>query len=645
MRTYSVHHMMLTSLLILWAIVASTASTSHPGTRKYSFYSLKEHHVSPKDWIRGERAPRQHQLSLHIGLAQENFKELEKKLEEISTPGHPRFRLHLTAQAVRALVQPSNKTIDAVKEWLEGYEVPVELLEFSPSRDWIITPKLPISLVEKLLHTSYHVYRKQNVTIVRTEDWSLPLHLHGLIDIVQPTTSFSQMRPLSILSQSRQVQSSTQPSLNDAAEDIADGVDILHKIDLSNPPVDMTPKTACNTSAVTPICLRTLYGTLNYTAQAAEKNSMALTNYWGEFNNRSDIKRYLHLYRPEAAEAANDFTIYDIGGAVNQQTPATASQLERGQGREGNLDAQVMLGVGSPTRLVTYSVGGEPPPYQPDVSLPDNTNEPFLTWLQYILAQTELPTVVSTSYADTEYTVPPSYAKWVCNSFAQLGARGVTVVFGSGDWGVGDPKQCHSPAGNPRFVARFPESCPYGTSVGATRNINPEIVAYNDRNGFVSGGGFSEYFARPAYQDHAVNSYISRLEGLHDGLYNSHGRAYPDVAAMGYRIVTVWNGTTKVVDGTSASAPIFAAVVALVNDALIAEGKPPLGFLNPWLYSGGFRAFTDVTLGSTRGCNTSGFPAMSGWDAASGFGTPWFPMFRSLASQNRFRQTYPWYID
>jgi tripeptidyl-peptidase-1 len=64
------------------------------------------------------------------------------------------------------------------------------------------------------------------------------------------------------------------------------------------------------------------------------------------------------------------------------------------------------------------------------------------------------------------------------------------------------------------------------------------------------------------------------------------------------------------------------AVIALVNDALIAEGKPTLGFLNPWLYGGGWKAFTDVTVGESTGCNTTGFPAAVGWDPVSGFGTP-----------------------
>lgn len=147
-------------------------------------------------------------------------------------------------------------------------------------------------------------------------------------------------------------------------------------------------------------------------------------------------------------------------------------------------------------------------------------------------------------------------------------------------------------------------------------------MAYNDRNGFVSGGGFHKYFARPAYQEQAVKPYLARLGRQYEGLYNPLGRSYPDVAAQGYRIATVRNQTHYHVDGTSGSAPQMAAVVPLVNDALLAEGRPPLGFLNPWLYKEGWRPFTDVTVGSTKGCNTDGWEAGPGWDAASSFGSP-----------------------
>lgn len=92
----------------------------------------------------------------------------------------------------------------------------------------------------------------------------------------------------------------------------------------------------------------------------------------------------------------------------------------------------------------------------------------------------------------------------------------------------------------------------------------------------------------------------------------------------------IWNGTRTRVGGTSASCPTTAGVFALVNDALITAHRPPMGFLNPWLYSRGYAAFTDVTNGSSFGCGTPGFPAQAGWDAATGVGTPDFGKILAL---------------
>lgn len=68
-----------------------------------------------------------------------------------------------------------------------------------------------------------------------------------------------------------------------------------------------------------------------------------------------------------------------------------------------------------------------------------------------------------------------------------------------------------------------------------------------------------------------------------------------------------WKGQPISVGGTSASSPTFAAVVALLNDVRLAEGKRPLGFLNPWLYSLGAQGFNDITVGNNPGCGTEGF--------------------------------------
>ena len=524
-----------------------------------------------------------------------------------------------------------------MEEWLHGHGITAEKSEYSPALDWI-TLHLPISIAENLLQTRYSEFwhEESRISAIRAPEWSLPEHLHDHIESIQPTNSFLYA-PTSIIDfpRSRDVNRGdvdnqpTPKGLNQLAETFSD--EPSQSLNLNNLPSDLTVSQACNASAVTPLCIRTLYGTLKYKAQASDRNAMALANYDGEFNNRSDINLFLESYRPDAARAgaASNFRTDDIAGATNRQSPATTEQLQKKVGREGNLDAQILLGIAFPTPLITYSTGGQAPAFKPYKFTPTNTNEPFLTWLHHVLAQKDLPQVIATSYGDIEETVPYSYAKRVCEGFAQLGARGVSVIFGAGDYGVAKNGYCHSNNNDTaadEFLTSFPASCPYGTSVGATRNTEPEeIVAYNDRNGFVSGGGFSRYFPRPAYQDThgAIDSYLSRLgKDKYMGLFNRGGRAYPDVAAQGYRRAMVWNGEKYLVDGTSASAPTFAAVVALVNDALIADGKPPLGFLNPWLYSKGFEAFTDITNGSTKGCNMSGFHAARGWDPASGFGTP-----------------------
>ena len=69
----------------------------------------------------------------------------------------------------------------------------------------------------------------------------------------------------------------------------------------------------------------------------------------------------------------------------------------------------------------------------------------------------------------------------------------------------------------------------------------------------------------------------------------------------------LWKGEPLIMGGTSASSPVVAAVFALLNDARLAKKLPPLGFLNPLLYSKGVSGFNDITEGNNVGCGTLGF--------------------------------------
>lgn len=84
-------------------------------------------------------------------------------------------------------------------------------------------------------------------------------------------------------------------------------------------------------------------------------------------------------------------------------------------------------------------------------------------------------------------------------------------------------------------------------------------------------------------------------------------QAIPDVAAQSESFRIFLGGRAALIGGTSAAAPSFAAFVALLNDARIAEGKPPLGFLNPLIYALKGEGFNDITVGNAPGCGTPGF--------------------------------------
>ena len=72
-------------------------------------------------------------------------------------------------------------------------------------------------------------------------------------------------------------------------------------------------------------------------------------------------------------------------------------------------------------------------------------------------------------------------------------------------------------------------------------------------------------------------------------------------------------------------------MISLLNDARINAQLPPLGFLNPWLYSVGYKGLNDIVSGTNPGCGTQGFQAIQGWDPVTGLGTPNFGLLKDIA--------------
>jgi len=146
--------------------------------------------------------------------------------------------------------------------------------------------------------------------------------------------------------------------------------------------------------------------------------------------------------------------------------------------------------------------------------------------------------------------------------------------------------------------------------------ISSEEV-WNNRNGWATGGGVSEVFAMPPWQAKAKVP-----KSLNPG--GKKGRGLPDVSAdadgdSGYQIRV--DGVDAVSGGTSAVAPLWAALIALINQ----KRGTPLGFVNPLLYNApaNANAFRDITVGDNAAFTSSkGYRAGAGWDPCTGLGSP-----------------------
>ncbi|KAK2466004.1 hypothetical protein APHAL10511_001645 [Amanita phalloides] len=591
------------SLVALFAFTASAYAAPHD-----TAHLVKERVNLPRGWRVYGPPAQDHIISLRIGLPQPDFASLERHLYEVSDPTHPRYGAYLSKGQVEELVAPHHSSLSAVNNWLATYGFTEGEIVRSPAKDWI-TIKIPVSLVEEMLDTKYHVYQHEESGeyLVRTTSYSLPKELHAHVDVIQPTTMFGRFKR----------DKSTLVWLGDEVE-----ADIVPQGQITDPITGVTVDASCNTT-ITIKCLQQIYNAVDY---RPKQGSIGVTAYLGQYANFQDLRSFYAEQRPEAIDSL--FNVVSVKGGQNSQNLSAA-------GSEANLDVQFAFGLSYPLPATFYSTAGSPP-FNPDQGTPTDTNEPYTDWLDFTLSQPSLPLVISTSYGDDEQSVPESFARRACAGFAQLGARGVSLLFSSGDSGVGDGNMnpstqiCHSNDGRnvTRFLPAFPASCPFVTAVGGTQHFPEEAVSR-----FFSGGGFSNYFARPPYQEEAVKKYLSKLPaGLYKGLYNSNGRAYPDVAAQG-DLFRIWlHGAPAKVGGTSASSPTFAGIVALLNDVRLRAGQPRLGFLNPLFYDRAASGFNDITIGHNGGCGTYGFNASTGWDPVTGLGTPNFGKLKSLVA-------------
>ncbi|MGH8797957.1 MAG: S53 family peptidase [Caldimonas sp.] len=241
-----------------------------------------------------------------------------------------------------------------------------------------------------------------------------------------------------------------------------------------------------------------------------------------------------------------------------------------------------------------------------------NTNQGFLDAITTAVHdKVNKPSVISISWGAAESNWTVQGMTQFDQAFQAAATMGVTVCCAAGDNGSSDGVADGKPH------ADFPASSPYALGCGGTRlsasgrSISSEVVWNADPTRSATGGGVSGQFGLPAYQRKA---HVPVLAGS-----RSHkGRGIPDVAgdadpASGYKVRV--DGRNLVIGGTSAVAPLWAGLIALMNQKL----GHAVGYLNPLLYGSlaGKGLFRDIVSG-----NNGSYAARKGWDACTGWGSP-----------------------
>jgi len=265
----------------------------------------------------------------------------------------------------------------------------------------------------------------------------------------------------------------------------------------------------------------------------------------------------------------------------------------------------------------------------------------------------EPPEVISISYGSVELAVGQDQLNTFDTQAQKLGLMGVTLLAASGDDGAAGASSIWRD-GNPEcqdtekygLLLNWPAGSQYVTAVGATAGIESDTAEVtcqlecsnsdyastkscfmeNDGPIITSGGGISSFTPKPSWQE--SHNPCSR-------------RGIPDLSLAGHSYNIVAGGQQEAVDGTSASTPVFAAWVSLVNARRKAAGKSTVGFINPTLYINQ-DAFNDITVGDNKCAGLGsrkddgsvpccgGYDAAKGWDAATGLGSLDFDKFEAM---------------
>ncbi len=299
-------------------------------------------------------------------------------------------------------------------------------------------------------------------------------------------------------------------------------------------------------------------------------------------------------------------SIQTVGVAGGKNNPG----VNRQEDFEVALDIQLAGSIAPDAEIVVY--------------FSSSSNRGFLQAVQEAVHGGRDHSVISISWGEPEDSQSPMLIEAMNEVFQEAAAKGITVCVATGDFGSSDASRTQQSDG--LVHVSFPACSPYALACGGTTlqasagSITSEVVwnTASTPGGGATGGGVSRIFPCPDYQKESGTC----LKSIDPG--SGTGRGIPDVAgngnpSTGYRIDVL--GQPEVTAGTSAVAPLWAGLIALINQK---TGKRR-GFINPSLYRIGKSSsnFRDVVEGNNATASEAGgYNAGPGWDACTGWGTP-----------------------
>lgn len=251
----------------------------------------------PTGWEFKSAAPADMKINMHIALKEQNMDKLQQRLMETSDPSHRDYGKHMSKDEIESMTAPSQASVESVKQWLASHGV-----QSGEVANGFLPITVTTSQAEKMLGTKYGVYynadRKRYT--VRTMEYSLPKDLHEHVDMVQPTTMFSDMNMFN-----DRVAKTTASFTKKPSKARQNG-------------------SACSFSSVTPACLQEIYS-MNYTPTS--NTAIGITGYLGEIASEDDLQQFLQQFATNVPSDAA-FSVQLVNGGSNDGAGTGEADLD-----------------------------------------------------------------------------------------------------------------------------------------------------------------------------------------------------------------------------------------------------------------------------------------------------------------------------